>query len=139
MLGILPLEIPKAEFVAGGWVTARMMNLTHRNVGLTRVRLGWEFESPGVSEDIYGAIDGYVVYAYPDDKSSPNPPGRAPEVSAFPGGSWRKRVFLMLSSGVNMLSAGVRSVDGFSVGGLGVYRGEDLGSDALVRVFSEPD
>ena len=44
--------------------------LTARNVGLTRAFLGWEVRWDNVSSDIHDVIDGFMIFVYPDQKSS---------------------------------------------------------------------
>ena len=44
--------------------------LTARNVGLTRAFLDWEVRWDNVSSDIHDVIDGFMVFVYPDQKSS---------------------------------------------------------------------
>ena len=129
------VPIPEAEFVqAVGY--GYDGEITNRNVGLTRVRLAWEFESSGVSENIYDAIDGYVVYAYPDERSSPYPSG---DPLKFILPRWvREDVEYIPTRFVSL--RGARSIDGFSVGGLNSYPGDQTGSNALSRVYNiNPD
>ena len=104
--------------------------VTSKNVGLTRVNLDWEFLSTGISEDVYNAIDGYVVYVYPDEKSSPLSPG---EPMRFVLPRW---VVEYKEDEVSSTFGSIarHSVEGFSVGGMNVYPADRLGSNSLVTV-----
>ncbi len=101
--------------------------LTARNVGLTRAFLGWEVRWDNVSSDIHDVIDGFMVFVYPDQKSSKVlvPEGgfgfvlpKLVQVRYDPGGHDK-----------------YSTVDGFSVGGLDYYPVEcslaQEGSDSL--------
>ena len=63
--GVRPKFLPPAN------VDARPPDvLTARNVGLTRAFLGWEVRWDNVSSDIHDVIDGFMIFVYPDQKSS---------------------------------------------------------------------
>ena len=87
--------------------------LTARNVGLTRAFLGWEVRWDNVSSDIHDVIDGFMIFVYPDQKSS--------KVIVPEGGfgfHLPKLVEVEYDSGSSYRYS---QVDGFSVGGLDYY------------------
>ena len=92
------------------------------NVGLTRVSLGWEFLGGDDSPDLRRAIKGYVVYVWPDPKSSDLPEG---EGWAFILPSWVKAGLKSGggSSGSPDDTGSTRyyKIDGFNVGDLDHY------------------
>ena len=104
--------------------------LNPRNVGLTRVSLDWDFESPAVSNDVYQAIEGFVLYVYPDEKSSPLPPGEPLKI-ILP--KWIEETVTPTYG--SAYASGHHSVDGFEVGGLNVYGLESMGSNGLARAY----
>ena len=98
-----------------------------RNVGLTRAFLDWEIRWDNVSSDIHEVIDGFMVYVYPDQKSS--------EVLVPEGGlgfALPKSVYVK----TNLDYATLIPVNGLSVGGLDYYPVDSSlakpGSDSLV-------
>ena len=103
---------------------------TARNVGLTRAFLDWEVRWDNVSSDIHEVIDGFMVFVYPDQKSS--------EVLVPEGGfGFVLPKFVQVKIG-NQPGRDYKHsrVDGFSVGGLGYYPNSSsrakIGSDSLV-------
>ena len=103
--------------------------LTPRNVGLTRAFLNWEFRWDTSSSDIHDVIDGFMVFVYPDQKSSSVlvPEGGFPFImprfiTSVDGGGYTHKVL----------------VDGFSVGGLDYYPVNSTraqsGSDSLFHL-----
>ncbi len=100
------------------------------NVGLTRVSLGWEFLGGDDSPDLRRAIKGYVVYVWPDPKSSDLSEG---EGWAFILPSWVKEKQTDRSTGGDHY----HKIEGFNVGDLDHYgsRGsKPTGSTTLVSV-----
>ena len=100
---------------------------TARNVGLTRAFLDWEVRWDNVSSDIHEVIDGFMVFVYPDQKSS--------EVLVPQGGfGFALPKFVHVKKGSSYCPV---PVSGFSVGGLYHYpdisAGKPDGSDSLVR------
>ena len=99
-----------------------------RNVGLTRAFVDWEVRWDNVSSDIHEVIDGFMVYVYPDQKSS--------KVLVPEGGfGFALPKFVQVKARREHEFKHHR-VDGFSVGGLGYYPSTSsragTGSDSLV-------
>ena len=109
--------------------------LTARNVGLTRAFLGWEVRWDNVSSDIHDVIDGFMIFVYPDQKSS--------KVLVPEGGFGFHLPKLVQVEHNNDGDDDMRysTVDGFSVGGLYHYpvdsRLAQEGSDSLVWESSD--
>ena len=84
-----------------------------RNVGLTRAFVDWEVRWDNVSSDIHEVIDGFMVYVYPDQKSS--------KVLVPEGGfGFALPKFVQVKAQTDYEFKHQR-VDGFSVGGLSYY------------------
>ena len=122
--GVRPKFLPPANVDASPPAV-----LTARNVGLTRAFLGWEVRWDNVSSEIHDVIDGFMIFVYPDQKSS--------KVLVPEGGfgfHLPKLVqFEHNSDGDDDMR--YSRVDGFSVGGLYHYPGDSRlaqdGSDSL--------
>ena len=103
--------------------------LTARNVGLTRAFLGWEVRWDNVSSDIHDVIDGFMIFVYPDQKSS--------KVLVPEGGFGfhLPKIVQVEYSNSERDDERYSMVDGFSVGGLNYYpvdsRLAQDGSDSL--------
>ena len=101
--------------------------LMARNVGLTRAFLDWEVRWDNVSSDIHEVIDGFMVFVYPDQKSS--------KVLVPEGGfGFALPKFVQVKTDRDRDYRYSR-VDGFSVGGLNYYPDSSTraktGSDSL--------
>ena len=88
--------------------------LTARNVGLTRAFLGWEVRWDNVSSEIHDVIDGFMIFVYPDQKSSK---------VMVPEGGFGFHLPKLVQVEHNSRHDDLRysTVDGFSVGGLHHY------------------
>ena len=103
--------------------------LTARNVGLTRAFLGWEVRWDNASSDIHDVINGFMIFVYPDQKSS--------KVLVPEGGFGfhLPKLVQLEYRNTDYEQQRYSQVDGFSVGGLDYYpagsRLAQEGSDSL--------
>ena len=97
--------------------------LNNRNRGLTRVYLDWDLRWDTISTDFYDSVDGFAVILHPDQKSVSYP---VPE-KGLPPFYLPKWVYAKIMDEDDEVAYRMHTrVEGFAVGGLGYYPGEDV-------------
>ena len=97
--------------------------LNNRNRGLTRVYLDWDLRWDTISTDFYDSVDGFAVILHPDQKSVSYP---VPE-KGLPPFYLPKWVYANIMDDDDDVDYRAHTrVEGFAVGGLGYYPGEDV-------------